>query len=143
MRRFERMNSKAYMPTRSTKGSAGYDFYIPDSGDIVLEPWESQLIKTGIRAEMPEDEVLLLFIRSGLGNKGLELMNKVGVIDSDYYGNPDTGGEIMAKLRNTTDQTMHLAAGDRFMQGIFVEYKTVDDDDTTAERTGGFGSTGR
>ena len=38
------------LPKRATKGSAGYDFYLPF--DIVLKPGETVKIPTGIRVWM-------------------------------------------------------------------------------------------
>ena len=92
---------------------------------------------------MPTDEVLLLAIRSSLGTKeDLELANQVGVIDSDYADNPKTGGNIGICIRNTCDVPKEIKAGDSIAQGVFVEYKTVDDEDEiTEERTDGFGHT--
>lgn len=45
---------------------------------------------------MPDDEVVLLYNRSSNPKKkGLIMANSVGVIDKDYYGNPDNDGHIM------------------------------------------------
>jgi dUTP pyrophosphatase len=62
----------------------------------------------------------------------------------DYY-NADNEGHMMAKIRieNLEKDNVRINAGDRYMQGIFVQYFVTDDDNTTAERTGGFGSTGK
>ena len=38
---------------------------------------------------------------------------------------------------------LHINAGDRIAQGIFIPYLITDDDDTTDVRKGGFGSTGK
>lgn len=92
---------------------------------------------------MQQDEVLLVDVRSSIGHKGLRLGNTVGVIDADYYGNPQTDGDIGFKLVNDTDKTIELKAGERIIQGIFVKYLTVDDDKCTAKRNGGYGSTGK
>ena len=42
-------------------------------------------------------------------------------------------------INNLSPVTLHK--GDRIGQGVFVPYAVIDDDNTTAERTGGFGST--
>ena len=46
---------------------------------------------------------------------------------------------------NTTDKVLKLRKGDKFCQGIFVEYGITEDDDEDIheKRTGGMGSTGR
>ncbi len=129
------------LPKRATKGSAGYDFYLPF--DIVLKPGETVKIPTGIRVWMEPNYVLKLYPRSGLGFKfRLQLNNTVGIIDSDYY-NSDNEGHIFAKLTNDSNEnkTVVLKQGEGFMQGIFVEYGITLDDETTEIRNGGFGST--
>lgn len=128
-------------PARATKGSAGYDFYIPF--DITLKPGETIKIPTGIRVYMEENYVLKLYPRSGLGFKyRLQLNNTVGIIDSDYYYS-DNEGHIFAKITNDSNEgkTLEIKKGTGFMQGIFVEYAITFDDDTTSIRNGGFGST--
>ncbi len=129
------------LPRRATSGSAGYDFYIPFS--IILRPGEAVKIPTGIRVEMHDDWVLKCYPRSGLGFKyRLQLNNTVGIIDSDYFYS-DNEGHIFARITNDSDEgrTLELEAGKGFMQGIFVEYGITLDDDVTAVRNGGFGST--
>lgn len=129
------------LPKRATVGSAGYDFYTPI--DFTLKPHETIKIPTGIRVSIHEGWVLAIFPRSGLGFKyRLQLNNTVGIIDSDYF-NSDNEGHIFIKITNDSneDKTVELKAGQGFGQGIFLQYGIVEDDDTTDERNGGFGST--
>lgn len=129
------------LPKRATKGSAGYDFFCPI--DITLKPNETIKIPTGIRVEMNDEWVLKLYPRSGLGFKyRLQLNNTVGIIDSDYFYS-DNQGHIFAKITNDSNEnkTVELKQGEGFMQGIFIEYGITIDDDATALRNGGFGST--
>lgn len=131
------------LPKRATQGSAGYDFYTPVA--IHLEPGQTVKIPTGIRAKMDSDWVLMIFPRSGLGFKfRLQLNNTVGVIDSDYY-NSDNEGHIFIKITNDSNEgkVVDVPAGGGFAQGVFLPYGITEDDDSTAERNGGFGSTGR
>ncbi len=131
------------LPKRATAGSAGYDFHTPFA--IRLDPGQTVKIPTGIRARMNDDWVLMIFPRSGLGFKyRLQLNNTVGVIDSDYY-NSDNEGHIFIKITNDSNEgkTVDVAAGGGFAQGIFMPYGITEDDDTTDERNGGFGSTDR
>lgn len=131
------------LPKRATKGSAGYDFFLP--ADIVLKPNETIKIPTGIRAEMREDWVLKLYPRSGLGFKfRLQLNNTVGIIDSDYFYS-DNEGHIFAKITNDSNENkiLSLKAGDGFMQGIFLQYGICEDDEADGIRNGGFGSTSK
>ena len=129
------------LPKRATKGSAGYDFYAPEN--IKLNPGETIKIPTGIHVNMKDEYVLMCFPRSGLGFKfRLQLNNTVGIIDSDYFYS-DNEGHIFAKITNDTNEnkTVNINAGDRFMQGVFVEYGITVDDDVENVRNGGFGST--
>lgn len=129
------------LPRRATSGSAGYDFFAPV--EISLNPGETVKVATGIRARMEENWVLKLYPRSGLGFKyRLQLNNTVGIIDSDYYYS-DNEGHIFAKITNDSNEgkSVTIDAGTGFMQGIFLEYGITEDDDATAVRNGGFGST--
>ena len=131
------------LPKRATTGSAGYD--IRTTVDIKLEPGQTIKIPTGIRASMLEDWMLAVFPRSGLGFKfRLQLNNTVGIIDSDYYFS-DNEGHIFVKLTNDSNEgkVVDLKEGDAFAQGIFLPYGITEDDDVTASRNGGFGSTGK
>ena len=133
--------SKLKKPHRATAMSAGYDFYSPI--DFHLEPGMTIKIPTGIRAKMPEDYVLMIYPRSGLGFKyRLQLNNTVGVIDSDYY-NALNEGHIMIKITNDSKEgkALDIKAGEGFAQGIFMQYGIVEDDDAKDIRVGGFGST--
>ena len=129
------------LPVRATIGSAGYDFKSPI--DFTLAPGETIKIPTGIRVKIDDGWVLECYPRSGLGFKyRLQLNNTVGIIDSDYYYS-DNEGHIFAKITNDSNEgkTVSIAAGEGFMQGIFVEYGITIDDDATKIRNGGFGST--
>lgn len=142
---FERVHpdSAIKLPERKTNGSAGYDFFAPCDIEIPAKGY-SPLIQTGIKAYMPDDEYLALYIRSSLGIKyGLMLANNTGIIDVDYCDNPDNGGNIGVKFYNTSLNDHTIKAGERIMQGIFTKYSVVDNDNATEKRTGGFGSTGR
>ncbi len=129
------------LPARATKGSAGYDFYSPMTFNI--SPGKELLIPTGIRVEMEEDWVLMLYPRSGLGFKyRLQLNNTVGIIDSDYFY-AENEGHIMVRITNDSKVGMELRVdrGMGFIQGVFLAYGLTTDDATDTVRTGGFGST--
>lgn len=129
------------LPKRATAGSAGYDFFAPET--VELAPGETIKIPTGIRAAMDEDWVLMLFPRSGLGFKyRLQLNNTVGIIDSDYYGS-DNEGHIFVKITNDSNEgrTVLIPEGTGFAQGIFVPFGIADGDEAAEKRNGGFGST--
>ena len=71
------------------------------------------------------------------------MINSVGVIDGDYYGNPNNEGHIFAQMQNITNKKVSLEVGDRIVQAVFAPYLVADDDQATGTRTGGFGSTGK
>jgi dUTP pyrophosphatase len=109
----------------------------------VIEPGKVALVPTGLKAYMEADEVLLLYIRSGLAAKrSLMLANGVGVIDADYADNPDNEGHILVAIANLGPAAVTIAAGERVAQGIFMKYFTTADDAAGGDRLGGFGSTG-
>lgn len=150
MRKFEFVNRilsnedgiKRLLPTRSTKNSAGYDFFNPKN--IICKSHKITMIPTGIKAQFPEDEMLLLFNRSSNPKKkGLIILNGVGVVDSDYYNNTDNEGEMAFVFYNMLEEDVTLLAGEKLGQGIFVKYAKTDDDMAKGERIGGFGSTGK
>ena len=137
-----RLGAIVRRPTRGSVHSAGYDFYAYD--DYTIEPKQSVLICTGVKAYMPPDEYLDLRVRSSLGIKRqLMLATGASVIDSDYYNNEENEGEIMVVLYNYGDTTQHISAGERIVQGIFTKYFLIDNDDTIDQRTGGTGSTNK
>lgn len=138
----EEIYSSIKLPARATKGSAGYDFFVPF--DIELKAGESALIPTGISAEINEGWVLSVYPRSGLGFKfRLQLDNTVGIIDSDYFYS-DNEGHILIKLTNCSNEgkDLFIPAGSGFAQGIFTEYGITYSDNAENSRNGGFGSTG-
>ena len=127
------------MPFRATSGSAGYDFYSPV--DICLKPGESAKIPTGIRCKIDDGYVLQIYPRSSLGFKyQMNLLNTVGIIDSDYF-NADNEGHIIVGIINRGNKDLVINKGDRFVQGIFYKYYLAEEDDQKQERHGGFGST--
>ena len=132
------------MPERTTQKSAGYDFCLPE--DVVLEPGKLQLVPTGVKAYMQDDEYLGMHIRSSMAvKKRIMLVNNVGIIDADYYNNEDNEGHIMLALLNMGSEPVALPKGERVAQGIFYNYLVADGDAETEKevRGGGFGSTSK
>lgn len=131
---------QAIIPLRGTSGSAGYDFCSYE--EATIEPNQTVMIKTGIKAYMLDDEVLQIYPRSSLGvKKHLRLANSVGIIDSDYYNNENNEGHIMIPLFNFGNEPITISQGERVAQGIFSKYLITDTDQVSAKRSGGFGST--
>lgn len=165
VKRFE--GKEIVLPQRSTEHSAGYDFFLPEEitipsnwmfRDEILNPGKDDelkeifpdtifkvqpfLIKTGIKAYMLEDEVLELYMRSSNPSKlGIICANSVGIIDSDYYSNPENDGEIGFLVYNMTQADLTIPEGYKIGQGIFKKFLKVDDDCASGKRVGGYGST--
>ena len=112
------------LPVRATSGSAGYDFFAPYDFDI--DPGRDIKIPTGIRISLDNNKVLLCMPKSGLATKqGLQLMNTIGVVDSDYY-HSDNEGHIWAVLCNAGlhGRTIHIKKGQAFIQGLILPFYT-------------------
>lgn len=134
------------LPKRKTKFSAGYD--VEAAEDVIVPTFKKgmspTLVKTGIKAYMQEDEVLMLYNRSSNPKKkGLILANSVGVVDKDYYGNQDNDGHIMFAFYNIKEEDILIKKGECIGQAIFQKYYVTDDDNAEGERIGGFGSTNK
>ncbi|ASZ08553.1 MULTISPECIES: dUTP diphosphatase [Enterococcus] len=158
------------LPKRATHHAAGYDFEA--AADIIIPSiWKSgiknglttliesmgekataidekqlkpTLVPTGIKSYMGEDEFLQLANRSSNPLKRfLVLTNGVGVIDSDYYNNPDNEGHIMFQFTNFGFKDVMIKKGERIGQGIFLPFLKADQDETTTSREGGFGSSNK
>lgn len=127
------------MPTKGTEKAGAFDLYMPEFG---MANGNSQFVKLGFAAAVPDGHVALLLPRSGAGaNFGLELNNTCGVIDSDYRG------EWKAAMRTKGGNVLSWQPGDRLLQFLVVPVaqvtlQLVDELDPTSRGAGGFGSTG-
>lgn len=132
------------LPTRGSQYSAGYDIYALETKTIM--PGQKVSFATDIKVYMRPDEVLHLYPRSSLGIKrDLMLANTTGVIDADYYENPENDGAFTVVLRNMGDSPITIKAGERIAQCEFAKYLKADNDynKKLPRRKGGVGSTGR
>ena len=159
------------LPIRKTAQSAGYDFVVAEDIiippyaiqhnnmllknriDVPLTLSEAAaavkaanakitLVSTGMKCQLEEGTYLELSVRSSCPLKHwLILGNSVGIIDADYYNNPDNEGEIFFQIINLAPFPIQLKKGDAIGQGIIKSYLTTENDNATGERTGGFGST--
>ena len=159
------------LPVRKTAESAGYDFVVAEDIVIppyteLLKPVATNnrcnisytldeaaaaikaanakisLVSTGMKCHLDPGTYLELSVRSSCPLKHwLVLGNSVGIIDADYYNNPDNEGEIFFQIINLSPLPIYLKRGDAIGQGIIKPYLTTIDDNAAGERTGGFGST--
>lgn len=134
------------LPVRKTGKSAGYD--VEAAEDTIIPPFERgckpTLIHTGLKAYCQDDEWYMLANRSSNpGKKKLVLANGLGIIDADYYSNPDNDGEFMYAYYNVGTEPLEIKKGDIIGQVVFQKFLIVDNDNATGERSGGFGSTNK
>ena len=139
-------NKNINLPVRKTKHAAGYD--VEAAEDCIVPAFKNgikpTLVKTGLKAYCQPDEFYMLCNRSSNpGKRGLVMANSVGIIDSDYYENPDNDGHFMFAFYNFKEEDVEIKKGDCIGQVIFMKYLTVDNDNATGERKGGFGSTSK
>ncbi len=139
----EELYNNFSLPKRSTKYSAGYDFF--SLYDFILKPNESKKIPTGIKFNMNTDEMLMLVVRSSMGFKyNVRMCNQIGIFESDYYNNPNNEGHAWLKLQNEGDKDYIVKKGDAICQGIFIKFLTIDNEEEIKnERKGGLGSTNK
>ena len=99
-------------PERKTKYSAGYDFVTPIT--ISLRPNEKIVVPLGYKVKCEATGIYFaLFLRSSIAsNYGIMMMNNVGIIDADYYNNPDNEGNISCALYNYGDEPQTINAGE-------------------------------
>ena len=134
------------LPVRKTAKSAGYD--VEAAEDIIIPVFENgckpTLIHTGLKAYCQDDEWYMLANRSSNpGKKKLVLANGIGIIDADYYCNPDNDGEFMYAYYNIGTEPIEIKKGDIIGQVVFQKFLVVDNDNATGKRQGGFGSTSK
>lgn len=128
-------------PTRGTTGSAGWDFYVPNTEkEIILAPGQQALIPSGVRVDLPTNLHLIAHNRSSVAKMGLTV--GATVVDSDYTG------EIHLHLINVGNQTIYISPGQKICQFVptwvpATELEFGEIDKVTDRGDGGFGSTGK
>lgn len=141
-----RLERSELEPTRANPTDAGLDLRAKQ--DYTLPLSQRVLVDTGVQVKIPQGYVGLLVPRSSLSKQGIEMVNSIGIIDSDYRGN------ILAALMfkgNAPEMSVTINALDRIVQLVIVPcalpqplVRYVDDEtwQDTSRGTGGFGSTG-
>ena len=90
--KFKKLSESATAPTRGSEYAAGWDLYLDNAEEVVIQPGETKLMPTNIAVEIPEGCFGAIYARSGLATKqGLRPANCVGVIDEDYRGGIGVG----------------------------------------------------
>jgi dUTP diphosphatase len=131
------------LPGYATTGSSGMDIRAFLDAPKSLMPFERALIPTGIFIELPQGYEVQVRPRSGLAiRQGITCLNTPGTIDADYRG------EIKIILINLSQEDQVIYPGDRIAQMVLqkvekVEWKRVEELETTERNAGGFGHTGK
>ncbi len=132
------------LPKYATPQSAGVDLMAAIKSPLLLNPFERQLIPTGISMSLPAGYEAQIRPRSGLALKhGITVLNSPGTIDADYRG------EIQVILINLSQESFLIERGLRIAQMVIAPVSTLQwievDQHENFEHTlrqGGFGSTG-
>lgn len=134
------------LPERSTPGSAGYDFFVPNTfpGSHWLATNQSIKIPSGLHVKIPKGYALVALNRSSKAFEGLQVGACLG--DCDYQG------EYSLHVTNIGDELVEIKPGMRLVQMILIECligdvveKPLDKlfDKPTHRGSEGFGSTER
>lgn len=140
MRLNVKLTGDAELPRHAKPGDAGMDLRSQRAVEIM--PRGTVMVGTGVHVEIPKGYVGLVFPRSGLAsNRGINLTNNVGVVDSGYRG------EIMLPLYNAGYSPAAVSKGERVAQLVIVPFATcecvkVDELGESERGETGFGSSG-
>jgi len=137
----QRLDPDLPLPSYALDGDAGAD--VVSAEDVVLQPGERAVVRTGIAIALPVGYAAFVHPRSGLAARaGLGLVNAPGTIDAGYRG------EIKIILINhDRERAIQLSRGDRIAQLViqrvehaaFVEVAELP---VSQRGAGGHGSTG-
>lgn len=127
------------LPEYKTSGSSGCDLRAAEGA--FFKPFEVKMIPTGIKIAIPNGFEAQVRTRSGMGKKGLFVINSPGTIDSDYRG------EIKVLLANFNNSMIRIEEGDRIAQLVFspvikANFVNTYELPLTERGDGGFGHTG-
>lgn len=125
-------------PHYAHKGDAGVDIYSAE--DCEIAPSESRVVSTGLKFEIPEGYVGLIYDKSGLASRH-SVHNMAGVIDSSYRG------EVKIVMMNLGKEPFKISKGIKIAQMIFhqipeAEFIEAKELKETKRGEKGFGSTG-
>lgn len=131
------------LPFYATTHAAGADLRAAIDEDIIIEPGQHVLIKTGFAMALPDNFEAQIRPRSGLALKfGITVLNSPGTIDADYRG------EVGIILINHGKHPFKVQRGDRIAQMIIApfvqaDFMAVGTLSETERGEGGFGSSGK
>ncbi|MFD1416823.1 dUTP diphosphatase [Oceanobacillus jeddahense] len=163
----KKMHPDAVIPKYANENDSGFDLVAIE--DVIIEPGETKLIKTGLAFDIPEGFEIQVRPRSGITLK-TKLRVQLGTIDSNYRGEVgvivdninqedplDDGETLYAPLDvkenvamdvgHYIGETYFIRKGDRIGQGILApvartEFEEVDELSDSERGSNGYGSTG-
>jgi dUTP pyrophosphatase len=130
------------LPAYATAGSAGMDIRANLTETVTLQPFQRNLIPTGLFIELPDGYEAQIRPRSGMAMKqGITCLNSPGTVDADYRG------ELKVILINLSNEKQVINHGDRIAQMIIAktekaELYLVEQLNGSVRGEGGFGHTG-
>ncbi len=142
--RLKRLDARAILPDYKSDLAAGMDLAacLPEGERIVIAPRQIAMIRLGFAVAIPPGFEAQVRPRSGLASRfGVTLPNAPGTVDADYRG------EMMVPLINHGPEPFTVEHGTRVAQMVIApvahaRLDVVDELDSTARGSGGFGSTG-
>lgn len=142
--KFCKVGPDAILPKYQSIGDAGADIYA--YGDYVINPGETKVVSSGVKAIIPGGYRISIVPRSGLSLKtGIRIANAPGTIDSTYRN------AIGVIVNNTGNEPYEIKSGDRIAQMILEKTPKIVFEEVTEEefdkyktnRGQGFGSSGK
>lgn len=136
--KFQKISDEAVIPHYAHQGDAGMDIFSAE--ETIIKSGERKNIRTGVKMEIPDGFVGLIWDKSGLALKnGIKTM--AGVIDSGYRG------EIGIVLANLSEQDYKIEKGQKIAQMLIQKVERAEIEEArelseTKGGEGGFGSTG-
>jgi len=137
--KIQKINENAKIPNYAHEGDAGLDLYSAEE-NYILKSQERKGFFTGIKMEIPDGYVGLIWDKSGLAAKyGIKVI--AGVIDSIYRG------EVIVVLINLGNKEYLVEKNAKIAQMLIqkieiAKIEIVKDLNITKRGDGGFGSTG-
>jgi len=137
--KIQKINENAKILNYAHEGDAGLDLYSAEE-NYILKSRERKGFSTGIKMEIPDGYVGLIWDKSGLAAKyGIKVM--AGVIDSIYRG------EVIVVLINLGNKEYLVEKNAKIAQMLIqkieiAKIEIVEDLNITKRGDGGFGSTG-
>lgn len=135
-----KINSDAIVPKYAHHDDSGMDLFSVEN--ITLAPGDRELVKTGIKIELPPNTEAQIRPRSGLAYKnGITVLNTPGTIDEGYRG------EIGIILINHSKNDFEVLKGMKIAQMVIIPIlrpQIIETNDLSSSKRGegGFGSTG-